>query len=185
MNTLNTTEVWNDFSSNLHQYIVKKVQSKEVANDISQEVFIKLHQHLASLKDEQKVTAWLFRIAHHQIMDYYRQDKKRANIPAFSFDVLPAERKDETQALATCMHDMIAALPPKYEEAVRLTDIEGLSQKELAERLGISYSGAKSRVQRGRAALKALFLQCCTIEHDKYGNILNFRPRNMCDESCD
>lgn len=183
MTSLNTTQIWNNFEQQLHQYIVKKVQNKDIANDISQEVFIKLHQNLSSLREEQKVTAWLFRIAHHQIMDYFRSHKKKVQHGFFIKENISENTKDVTKDLATCMHSMIDALPDKYREAVRLADIEGLSQKELAIRLGISYSGAKSRVQRGRVALKELFLQCCTIEHDRYGNIIDFRP-NTCSDNC-
>lgn len=183
MNSLNTAQIWNDFEQKLNQYIVKKVQDKDIANDISQEVFIKLHQNLAHLKEEQKVTAWLFRIAHHQIMDYYRSHQKIASQAAFIKKEQLETTKDVTKELAACMHRMIDALPEKYREAVRLADIEGLSQKNLAIRLGISYSGAKSRVQRGRVLLKELFLKCCTIEHDRYGNIIDFKPNN-CVKEC-
>ena len=79
-------------------------------------------------------------------------------------------------------------LPEKYRQAVYLTDIVGLSQKELAKSLGISYSGAKSRVQRGREKLKEIILQCCEVQADGYGNILGYHPRNpepKKEECCD
>jgi len=66
-------------------------------------------------------------------------------------------------------------LPQKYLEALELYEFQGLSQKELSEKLGISYSGAKSRVQRGRKKLKYLLEGCCHIESDRYGNIVDFR----------
>ncbi|MEO1451622.1 MAG: sigma factor-like helix-turn-helix DNA-binding protein, partial [Bacteroidota bacterium] len=71
-------------------------------------------------------------------------------------------------------------LPPKYQEALTATALEGVSQKELAEQLGISYSGAKSRVQRGKEKLKSLILACCKTETDRYGNLIEIQKK-ACD----
>ena len=67
---------------------------------------------------------------------------------------------------------VIEGLPPKYREALTLVDLGGKSQKEVAEALGVSYSGMKSRVQRAREMLKRAILDCCAYEFDKYGNVV-------------
>jgi hypothetical protein len=72
--------------------------------------------------------------------------------------------------LLPCVAAMMDALPDAYREALRLTEYEGLSQKELSERLGISFSGAKSRVQRARAKLKQELLACCHFQFDQAGS---------------
>jgi RNA polymerase sigma-70 factor, ECF subfamily len=71
---------------------------------------------------------------------------------------------------------MVYALPDPYRDAIVLTEFDGLSQKELAGRLGISVSGAKSRVQRGRALLKRQLLDCCQFEFDR-GSVIDCNPR--------
>jgi RNA polymerase sigma-70 factor (ECF subfamily) len=77
---------------------------------------------------------------------------------------------------------MIDTLPPPDREALTLTELEGLSQREAAERLGMSYSGLKSRVQRGRAKLRAVLDRCCEVELDPRGAVITFRPRgNGCE----
>jgi len=76
-----------------------------------------------------------------------------------------------------CIKPFIAQLPQKYQEALVKTEFENLSQKELASQLNISYSGAKSRVQRGKEKLKQLILTCCDFPSDNYGNLQ--APKSM------
>ena len=75
---------------------------------------------------------------------------------------------------------MVAALPETYREALRLTEYQGLSQKALGERLGISFSGAKSRVQRARAKVKEQLLDCCHFQFDRVGQIIDYQSRRDC-----
>ena len=93
---------------------------------------------------------------------------------------MPADPDDENEAqrdLARSMRDMLRCLPEKYGQALRLTEFEGLSQTALAERLGLSLSGAKSRVQRAREKLREALLDCCHVELDRLGQVLHFEPR--------
>ncbi|MGE5458424.1 MAG: sigma factor-like helix-turn-helix DNA-binding protein, partial [Methanococcaceae archaeon] len=75
---------------------------------------------------------------------------------------------------------MIEELPDIYREALILTEFEGMKQKQLAESLGLSLPGAKSRVQRAREQLKQLLLDCCNFELDHFGNIIDYNQRNKC-----
>ena len=75
---------------------------------------------------------------------------------------------------------MVGALPDAYRETLRLTEYEGLSQKQLSEQLGISFSGAKSRVQRARAKIKEQLLDCCHFELDHAGRIIDYQPHCAC-----
>ena len=87
------------------------------------------------------------------------------------------------EEVAACLIPFIRALPPAYGEALMLTDIGGLPQAEAARRLGLSVSGLKSRVQRGRAKLKQALLRCCAIETDRWGTVLDYRS-HKCSEDC-
>ena len=81
---------------------------------------------------------------------------------------------------------MVESLPADYREALILTEYEGLTQRALAERLGLSFSGAKSRVQRAREKLKAMLLDCCHFEFDRFGKIIDYQPNCACctDQGC-
>jgi len=92
---------------------------------------------------------------------------------------------NEWQELGKCVLPMIEMLPQGYREALVLAEIDGLSLKEVAERLGLSLPGAKSRVQRGREKLKKIFLECCHFKFDCRGNPIDWSPKKECDRiSC-
>jgi len=71
-------------------------------------------------------------------------------------------------------------LPPENCEALCMTEIEGLSQIEYAQKVGISYAAAKSRVQRSRKMLRDMLMNCCHYQFDKYGTVLDITPNKSC-----
>jgi len=68
------------------------------------------------------------------------------------------------------------SLPEPYRKALVLTELEGLTQQELADKVGISLSGAKSWVQRGRQQLKEMLTECCAFEFDRRGGVIDCTP---------
>ena len=168
--------VWNEFAVKLGQFIRARVADPATAEDILQDVFVKIHGRLDQLEDPTKLQSWIYLIARNAIIDHYRTRKETTEVP----ESLPAEpRADDTEmeGLTAAFRRMIYSLPDPYRDALVLTEFEGLTQKELAERLGISLSGAKSRVQRGRAQLKQLLFDCCRFEFDRRGRVIDCRPR--------
>jgi RNA polymerase sigma-70 factor (ECF subfamily) len=181
---MDTQQIWEEFSDHLHGFIRSRVHNDFDADDILQDVFRKIHDNVNQLEDNTRLQAWLFRIARNAIIDYYRSKAKIRSVSiedTKSLVVVHHEDSDNlNQTVASWLKDMIANLPAKYREAIVLTEIEGLTQKELAERLGISLSGAKSRVQRGRALLKEMLLDCCHLEFDRLGNVIDYRRNEPC-----
>ncbi len=178
LQNIEISSIWINFKGKLMAYVMKSVKNEEVAKDILQNIFIKIQLNIAKLKNKEKLENWIFALAHNAIIDYFRSEKKSP----ISLDTsLPIHKEEEaeykTHQLSACIINMIKMLPPKYSEALLLTEIKGMSQKELAAHLDISYSGAKSRVQRGREMLKEQMLMCCAIEADKYGNIIDYQSR--------
>lgn len=171
--------IWLELNDYLHQFVKKKVGNSDDVNDIVQEVYLKIQttQHL--LKDEEKLVSWVFAITRNAITDHFRYNAKKVGavpMPMMVADQNPVQ--DETQKFSRCIIPMIKTLPDKYREALEMSEINGISQKVIAEELNISYSGAKSRVQRGREKLKEVLLQCCEIKTDKYGNVIEYYKRN-------
>ena len=110
-------------------------------------------------------------MAQNTIIDYYRSQKKISS-PLQVADAANGEILPDVQLADCCLLSFIQKLPPAYGEALILTKLKGMSQKALAEKLNISYTGAKSRVQRARKMLKEAILACCPYKFDKYGNII-------------
>lgn len=184
---LNSETIYQDFRLALAGFIRKRVSDAEDAEDILQDVFVKIHCNIDQLQDETRLVAWVYQITRNVINDYYRQRRELAELP----DELMDEREDGvetavtpnlTHTVAQWLLPMTEQLPEKYREAIQLVELEGMSQREMSEQLQISVSGAKSRVQRGRKQLKEVLLACCHVEFDRVGNVLDYQSRvNDCD----
>lgn len=143
---MNIEDLWDQFHQPLKTYISHRVNDQSIVDDLLQIVFMKIQVHLPNLIDERKIDSWIYRITRNTIIDFYRTKKTSEILP----DVLhfndSAEEENFTKEATVCIRSTIKRLPEKYREALELTEFQGLSQKELSEKLGISYSGAKSRV---------------------------------------
>jgi RNA polymerase sigma-70 factor (ECF subfamily) len=166
--------IWNYYHKPLQKFIEARVSNNAEVDDILQKVFIKIYSHHSNLKDDRKLQSWIYQIAKNTIIDFYRTKKR---VEEIKDDIPMTSEFNEmnfTQEAAQCIRSSIKKLPDKYREALELAEFQNLSQKELSKELGISYSGAKSRVQRGREKLKTLLVGCCHIKSDSYGNIVDF-----------
>lgn len=184
MNTKNELiEQWPLQKQRIEGYVFSLVKDADETNDIVQEVFVKAFTKIDSLKNPDKLVQWLFSIARNETNRYFNFKKKYQ--PATKEDEA-AEPAYQPNEFESCIGHFIGELPKKYGTAVQLAAIENVPQHELAQRLNISYSGAKSRVQRGKAKLKELLTQCCQIDHDTYGNIIDYTPRQggHCSQRC-
>jgi len=155
--------LWKEFSPKLGRFIRARVADPATAEDILQDVFLKFQSRLDEFHDAAKVQGWLFLVARNAIIDHYRTRKPTSELPESLPAALP-ENLTELEELRVAFRRIIDGLPKTYREALVLTEFEGLTQEELAKRLGISLSGAKSRVQRGRELLKERLLNACHRE---------------------
>src|SRR5688572_27147768 len=176
METLDVS-MWNELSTELRNFVYRKVKDRDAANDIVQDVFIKVQAKISQLRETEKIAGWIFQITRHTIADYFRAKAKTLTTAELQWD---NDTQDFNDCVAFCLNKLMYTLPEKYREAVVLTEIENLSQTELAERLGISYSGAKSRVQRGRQMLKDKLTDLYNIKTDSYGNIIVCEDKVPC-----
>jgi len=175
---LTLEDIWTQFATRLRYFIRGRVADDSSAEDILQNVFVKVQQRLGTLRGVEKIEAWVHQIARNAIVDHFRSLRPVEELS----DDLPqplddAAEEAEKAALLASFRRMITELPEPYREAIQLTEMEGLTQQELAARLGISLSGAKSRVQRGRAMLKDMLLECCRFEFDRRGGIVECERR--------
>jgi len=208
---MSTTAIWNNFSDHLFNFILQQVKSKSHASDILQDVFIKIHKNRNQLKEVEKLESWLFRITRNTITDHFRKNQKELKlineIPTMETEAISLEQNKNLQFMADLfaqrleefdgeidydlekaieffktMCSFMEKIDPKYAEAVFWIDWHGMPQKDFAAKVGISLSGAKSRVQRGREHFKSLFHQCCEFEYDKRGQVIDFnrRPSSNC-----
>jgi RNA polymerase sigma-70 factor (ECF subfamily) len=160
-----TEKIWEQFYNKLKGFVLKQVLHEDVAEDILQDVFIKIHSHIDTLKDENKLQSWIFQITRNTIADYYRSLKSEDGLSNI-IEVTEGSSKEDAKEIDQCVETLLDYLPENYRKALYLTEYQGLTQKELAKKFGITLSGAKSRVQRARKKLKNMLLECC---HDQLG----------------
>lgn len=181
------TNIWNTFNKDLYKFILSRVKDKDASKDILQDSFIKIQKNISTLKDEKSLKFWIYKITYNSIIDHFRKINYDKNEFKDNFDYENSENKitgnNKTSELAECIIPFINKLPEIYKEALTLTEFKNYSQLELAEHLGISYSGAKSRVQRAKIKLREIFEDCCNITTDSYGNILEYKSRH-CKKDC-
>jgi RNA polymerase sigma-70 factor, ECF subfamily len=173
-------QIWREYHNELLSFIRRRVGASDLAEDILQDVFIKVYSGLDTLVNTDRIQSWLYRIARNTIIDYHRTRKSAEPLPD-EIEQRPEHNMDEEwQELGRCVLPMIEKLPEGYREAILLSDIDDLPLKEVAQRLNLSLPGAKSRVQRGREKLKNLFLDCCHIKFDCRGKPIDWWPKKGC-----
>ncbi|MGH9198084.1 MAG: RNA polymerase sigma factor SigZ, partial [Acidimicrobiia bacterium] len=186
----NSTErVWEELHVNIRNFVTRRVRNPADAEDVVQRVFLLVHRGLPSIRNDDRVHAWIYRTARNAVADFYRAPAQtREVLSGGATDLADAERMtgdsrgqaDEQTALrelADCLQPLLRQLPDTDLEALSLTEFQGLTQAEAAHRLGLSVSGMKSRVQRARHRLKTLIEDCCRLELDRRGSIISYETR--------
>jgi RNA polymerase sigma-70 factor (ECF subfamily) len=174
---LTSSDAWTDLHAAVRAFVARRVRDADTADDIAQDVMLKLATQPPAAES---LDAWLFRVARNAIVDHYRARRHESGIdPA---DAVAVEEPESTPAaeLSQCIRQIVQRLPREYAEALTVTDLEGLSQQQLADRIGLSLSAAKSRVQRAREKLGAMLLDCCDIERNRAGAVVDYQttPRS-------
>lgn len=174
---LPVTASWQDVESRLRPFVARRIDACDV-DDVMQDVFVRMQRGLGGLRDEDRFTSWLFQIARSSIAEHLRGKQRHPVAEPVDGAAVVDDDREVADALAGCISIFVARLPSPYREAVTLVELEGLTAREAAEMIGISVSGMKSRVQRGRAQLRELFDRCCEIAIDARGKPTDFAPRS-------
>lgn len=175
---MKTKTVWDLYANDLRLFILGKVKDPVVADDLLQETFIKVHIKLDTLKDANKLKSWVFSIARYTVMDYFRNEKGNyvmdEEVVAFEESTLEHTKED-------CLRGIIKDLPKKYRDPLILSDIQGLKQAQIAERMHLSLSTVKSQIQRARKLVAQGFVDCCDFKMNTDGYLVGeVQEREQC-----
>lgn len=178
MSIADTHQVWVDLKTNLHRFIARRASSEADADDILQEVFVKIHTNIGRLRDSTRLHSWVYQITRNAITDYYRTRRNDLSLDASpdAFEIAeeePAAADAGREEIIACLAPMVERLPDEYRRALEMSDVSGMKQSAVASELNISLSGAKSRVQRARGKMKDMLLDCCKIEFDRLGRAVS------------
>jgi len=182
MNT--TEEIWNKYHSNLLAFIRKRINDNMVAEDILQDIFVRIHSRIDTLEDNSKLESWLYQVTRNAVIDYYRSHKPTKELPDWLEQPQISSEEKISQELSSCLAPMIKQLPKKYRLAIQLSEIDGKTQKEVAEEENLTLPGAKSRIQRGRALLKKMLHDCCELEINNKNQVVDYENKDGNCKSC-
>lgn len=168
----------------VRRFIGSRITDAATADDLTQEVFVKVQKRSSQVRDPRRLMGWLIQIARNTVADYFRGSRSTEAFKEEHLAETPArpeswEREEQRlrDELAAYIRGVVQELPANYRDALVATDYDGLSQVELAQRLGLSVSAAKSRVQRARAMVRETIDRCCHFEVDRYGTVVDCTPR--------
>lgn len=165
---------WNQFRNELLNFIRKKISIQPDAEDILQDVFIKMYKNYDQLNNQSKLKAWLYQITNHAIVDYYRKQED-PQIPYETVEHLLVNEESHSNMndeIVSCLKLFLTELPEHYRIPLEMHELEGKKHKEISQELNISLSGSKTRILRGREKLREILTNCCEIEFDAYGNVV-------------
>lgn len=196
--TKTTEELWQLLQEGLRAFIAKRIDDQGHVDDILQEVFMRVHRQIDSVNQPSRVVSWIYQITRNTIIDHYRKPgRQREILTGLSSDLdvrdeiskkpeMPDrdEGEESRSELAGCLRPMIERLSQDYRKAIALVEIDGLTQQAAAKQMGISLSGMKSRVQRGRKQLKQMLEDCCVVELDRRRTIIGYDLRDNGCDSC-
>ena len=176
--------LWNQMHERLCWFVCSRVSNHQDAEDLMQDIFLRVYGQSSSLRDPQRLESWMYQIARNRIIDHYRSRRNWVDLT----ETLVTDEAFENEAsgeetinhVVPYLREAIDTLPEAYREALIQADIHGMAQQDLAGKLGISLSGAKSRVQRARQKVKETMLRCFEFEFDARGQIMDYRHHCCC-----
>jgi RNA polymerase sigma-70 factor (ECF subfamily) len=179
----NFDELWNEFNEKLFNYIKSKVTNTQDAEDILQDVFIKIFNSIEQLENQAAVKSWIYRITQNTIIDFYKK-KKDVSVAPETLYVIEDEIDDVDNMnddISKCIGKMIFMLPDIYQTVYDMYEKKAMKHQEIADALDISISASKVRLKRAKDMFKKKLLECCDFEVDKYGNIIDYHTKEKCD----
>jgi len=169
---LTSEHLWQQFQGGLGRFLARRVPASDV-DDILQDVFVKIHRSLDDGQVPRDLAAWVYQVARHATIDHYRRRASDRLVPVQELpevvDFPEVEEPEARDELVPWLRLFVDDLKPDYRDALPWTAFEGLTQVDAAKRAGISVSGMKSRVQRGREALVDALKGCCEVVLDARG----------------
>ncbi len=166
-------DIYDKHYERVRKFIFVLVRDDWVADDLIQETFIKVQRNLNQLREETKLSSWIFRIACNLCQDHFRkmsQSSKREHVLTGKREILAEplfQKKFEQHQMGECIQDKIRLLPESYQTVLALFDLMEFSHQDIAEILDISIENVKVRLHRARKKLKTILEEQCRFEVDE------------------
>jgi RNA polymerase sigma-70 factor (ECF subfamily) len=182
-----------ELHAGIRGFVARRVRQQADVDDVVQRVFLQVHRALPTLRETDKLHAWVYQTTRRAIADFYRAPSQNREVATGTADDIANElaasnspEDDEAAAreLSTCLKPLMSGLTAADQEALQMVEFDGVTQVEAAARLGLSVSGMKSRVQRARSHLRSALHDCCKIAVDRRGGVISYEGKGGGCESC-
>jgi RNA polymerase sigma-70 factor (ECF subfamily) len=182
-----------ELHAGIRGFVARRVRQQADVDDVVQRVFLQVHRALPTLRESDKLHAWVYQTTRRAIADFYRAPSQNREVATGTADDIANElaasnspEDDEAAAreLSTCLKPLMSGLTAADQEALQMVEFDGVTQVEAAARLGLSVSGMKSRVQRARSHLRSALHDCCKIAVDRRGGVISYEGKGGGCESC-
>jgi RNA polymerase sigma-70 factor (ECF subfamily) len=169
---------WAAFYNRLHAFVAARIRNDADVDDLVQRILERAVSKGASTEVE-NTAGWLFGIARNAIADHYREQARTLMAAADALDATEhlGTSEDERSAVLACMRPLLDSLPQDTAQLLQWADMEGRTMQSIADKLGISLTAAKSRVQRARKDFVKVTSDCCAITIDARGRVTDLSRR--------
>lgn len=198
MTDIQFNDIFNTYQKPIYNYVLRMVRDNEIAEEITQEIFIKTYKNLSSFRGDSKLSTWIYGIATNSWLDYFRTTdyKNDKNTDLLNQEIPPEETGlddikrilsiDENlikSEMAECIRDYVKSLPGDYRTVIILHDLEGFKNREIAKIVGCSLDAVKIRLHRARSKLRSILASNCDFYHDE--NDVLCCDRKSCERDCE
>lgn len=146
-------------------FLERRVGSRDVAEDLLQDAFVKGIERIGELRDGESAVAWFYRVLRNALVDYYRRREAEARAVSRAAgeteEAVEPVDADLLDAACTCIWDLLDTIKPDYAAALRRVDLDGASLAAYAGEAGITPNNAGVRLHRARAALRKQVTRSC------------------------
>lgn len=174
--------VFLEYEEKLRAFICKRIPDEDDGKDLLQQVLLKLYHHCEKLSEVKNMQGWIYQVTRNTLNDYFKEKSRHSPLEGQGEGISHAAADDNRlqKEMVEYIRPLIALLPLKYSKPLIMSDLEGIPQQEIADRLGISLSGAKSRVQRAREKLREIIIECSRLELDRQGRLISMEIKDSC-----
>jgi RNA polymerase sigma-70 factor, ECF subfamily len=191
--SLSTEAVWAELHAGIRGFVARRVRQQADVDDVVQRVFLQVHRALPTLRETDKLHAWVYQTTRRAIADFYRTPSQTREVATGTVEDIaddlagsdpPEDAEAATRELSTCLKPLMSGLAAADQEALQMVEFDGVTQVEAAARLRLSVSGMKSRVQRARSHLRSALHDCCRIAVDRRGGVISYEGKSGSCEPC-
>jgi len=173
--------LWKQYEKELTAFVRARLFDKSLAADIMQEVAIKIYKNQNILDSIENSRAWLYRLTRNTLIDFYKKNDKAIPSALYILELMTHDTQDEDYELGICLANiMSSALNKSDNEILQLSIIEQYSLKEISSKINLTVEGTKTKLKRAKKKLSSAFFDCCSLDKDVQGNIMDYKSNDGC-----